>query len=171
MHGRTASDPGRCGQRQDQHHDSPDRVYDRRVTYQPVPDSGGDLYQQGGRSDAGPCRSTGGRRTQHVDPHLPFGLSADPAKACGSSGLRHRLCSIRSDGSENRSEKHHQGAGAGLQEVQTGVFSGRYQQVQGAEDLTGGVSAGKRGRLQGKMHLRSVFPLRKDAEEKQRHGL
>ena len=52
---RAASDPGRSRKRQDQHHDTPHRLHDRRATYKSVSDPGCDLYQQGGRRDAGPC--------------------------------------------------------------------------------------------------------------------
>ena len=32
--------------------------------------------------------------SKHVDPHISLGVPSDPAQACGSPGLRHRLCSV-----------------------------------------------------------------------------
>ena len=44
-----------AGSGENQHHDTPHRLHDRRATYKSVSDPGCNLYQQGGRRDAGPC--------------------------------------------------------------------------------------------------------------------
>ena len=176
MHGRACDDHRRRRQRQDTHADLPHSAPDREGGG-PLPHTGADLHQQGGRRDEGAHHQAGGPRgTQHLDGHLPLGLRPRAARRRQPPGLHQQLHHLR----HRRPEGGHQAdceaaepRPQGLQaQLRAGAHLDGQEQPALAEGLHGepgdipdrpGRQAARRG-----ADLHHVRPA---AAQQQRHGL